>query len=247
MDDRAGPTRLRRKAWMNDVAALTQDEGLSADQVAEYLSRHPDLLCRYPELIDRLQWPDDPRSASLIQHQVLRLRRRNEQLEQQLKQLTGIAGENEKLMQRLHQLTLDVMTADSNATFITRLFDRLALDFKAESARLHLITEHADLSELEYVRVHCAKRPDWFDKLLDKGLPYCGRLTRKKAELLFPDQAGVIGSSALIPIPAVGLLAIGSKSEDRFHPAMGTLFLELLGTTIAYRLTRAEKDDRKRA
>lgn len=232
---------------MNETATQIPDEGPSADEVAAYLAQHPDFLCHFPELIDRLECPEDPRSTSLIQHQVLRLRRRNEQLELQLRQLTGIAGENEKLMQRLHQLTLDVMTADSAASFISRLFERLTEDFSAETAGLHLIHEHPELAELDSVHTHLSKRPDWFDKLLDKRLPYCGRLPRKKAELLFPEQASTIGSSALIPIPAIGLLAIGSQREDRFHPAMGTLFLELLGSTIAYRLTVAERDDRKRA
>jgi len=239
---------------MNDTAALpdeTSDDGLNPEldhaQVAAYLFRHPDLLCHHPELIEQLQWPEDPRSISLIQHQVLRLRRRNEQLEQQLQQLTGIAGENERLMQRLHQLTLDVMTTESNASFIARLFERLAQDFSTESARLHLVLDDPDLAGLDCVHSHTGKRPEWFDKLLDKGQPYCGRLTRKKAELLFPDQAEEIGSSALIPIPAIGLLAIGSDNQDRFHPAMGTLFLELLGRTIGYRLTRLEHNDRKRA
>lgn len=239
---------------MNDTAALTGktaydalDQELDQAQVAAYLARHPDLLCHHPELIDQLQWPDDPRSTSLIQHQVQRLRRRNEQLELQLQQLTGIAGENERLMQRLHQLTLDVMTTESNANFITRLFERLAQDFSTESARLHLIIDDPGLADLDQVDMHAGKRPEWFDKLLDKGQPYCGRLTRKKAELLFPDQAGQIGSSALIPIPAIGLLAIGSDRQDRFHPAMGTLFLELLGRTIGFRLTRLEHNDRKRA
>lgn len=232
---------------MNETATLSPDEGLSADQVADYLVRHPKFLCHYPELIDSLEWPEDPRSTSLIQHQVLRLRKRSEHLEVQLKQLTGIAGENEKLMQRLHQLTLDVMTTDSAGSFISRLFERLSEDFSAETAHLHLISEHPELADLACVHAHASKRPDWFDKLLEKRLPYCGRLPRKKAELLFPEQAASIGSSALIPIPAVGLLAIGSRREDRFHPAMGTLFLELLGSTIAYRLTVAERDDRKRA
>lgn len=229
---------------MNDTVP---SEGLNADQVADYLAQHPEFLRHHPELIDALEWSEDPRSTSLIQHQVLRLRRRNEQLELQLKQLTGIAGENEKLMQRLHQLTLDVMTADSAASFISRLFERLSQDFNAESAGLHLIHVHPELAELAGIHTHTNKRPDWFDKLLDKHLPYCGRLPRKKAELLFPEQAATIGSSALIPIPAVGLLAIGSQREDRFHPAMGTLFLELLGSTIAYRLSLAQRDDRKRA
>ena len=226
---------------------MSDSTTLSREQVAEYLRLNPDLLRQHPDIIDQLEWPDDPRSTSLIQHQVLRLRKRNEQLELQLKQLAAIAGENERLMQRLHQLTLEVMTAGSNADFVTRLFELLARDFSAEMAGLHLVDAHPDLEELDCVQSHPGTRPDWFDKLLDKGVPYCGRLTRKKAELLFPQQSAAIGSSALVPVPGLGLLAIGSEREDRFHPAMGTLFLELLSATIAFRLKRLERDDRKRA
>lgn len=226
---------------MNDSANLT------SELVADYLREHPDLLCEHPDVIDLLQWPEDPRAASLVQHQALRLRRRNEQLEGQLKHLASIAGENERLMQRLHQLTLDVMTAESNARFIQRLFERLARDFSAESARLHLVDARPELAALECVTSHGNKRPDWFDKLIDKGETYCGRLTRKKTALLFPESPASIGSSALVPVAGLGLLAIGSHNEERFYPGMGTLFLDLLASTIAHRLSALESDDRKSA
>jgi len=45
----------------------------------------------------------------------------------------------------------------------------------------------------------------------------------------------------------VGLLAIGSDLPERFHPNMGTLFLELLGATIRHRLEQDCADERKRA
>ena len=226
---------------------MSETPPMSEEQAVDYLRQHPDLLKHYPELIDDLQWPEDPHSTSLIQHQISRLRRRNEQLEAQLKQLAAIAEENERLIQRLHQLTLEVMTADSCAEFVNRLFDRLARDFSAEAAYLHLIAPDPELAELPCVQVHVSSRPEWFDQLLDKGVAYCGRLTRDKADLLFPDQSDTIGSSALVPIAGLGLLAVGSEREDRFHPGMGTLFLDLLSATIAFRLKRPERDDRKRA
>ncbi len=226
---------------MNDSATL------NSDLIAEYLRQHPDLLCQHPELIEVLQWPEDPRASSLMQYQTLRLRRRNQQLEAQLKHLSSIAGENERLMQRLHQLTLDLMRTESDACFITRLFERLARDFSAASARLHLVDARPELADLDGVINHDGKCPDWLDKLIDKGQPYCGRLTRKKAQLLFPESAALVGSSALLPITGVGLLAIGSTDESRFYPGMGTVFLDLLSNTIAHRLTALESDDRKSA
>ncbi|TVS13767.1 MAG: DUF484 family protein [Wenzhouxiangella sp.] len=226
---------------------MNSTPSLTPERVAEWLRDHPDLLRHYPDLIERLELPDDGPAVSLVHRQAARLRQRNAQLEDQLNHLTGIAGENERLMQRLHQLTLDVMTTQSSAAFIERLFDRLAADFNAEDVRLHLLEPSKELVEVARVAVRGEDRPEWFDKLLERGVAHCGRLTRAKTDLLFPNRTAEIGSSALVPIAGTGLLAIGSSREDRFHPGVGTLFLELIGTTIGYRLKKVESIDRKRA
>lgn len=220
---------------------------MDLDSVAEWIRQNPSLLLDRPDLIEHLELPQDTQAVSLIHHQLSRLRRRNQQLEQQLKQLAGIAGDNERLMQRLHQLTLEVMVMDSNASFLARLFERLASDFQAEEVRLHLGQPVADLDDLPGVVLQTQDRPDWFEQLLDKGQTYCGRMTRQKIARLFPEAEHAVASCALVPIPGGALLAIGSTDQDRFHPGMGTLFIELLGRTIACRLQPMESDDRKRA
>lgn len=220
---------------------------LDLDSIADWIRQHPSLLLERPDLIEHLELPQEGQAVSLVHHQLTRLRRRNDQLEQQLKQLAEIAGDNERLMQRLHQLTLEVMTMDSNASFLSRLFERLASDFEAEEVRLHLAQPDQDLEDLPGVLLQGTDRPDWFDQLLAKGSTYCGRLTRQKIERLFPDAGVTIGSCAVVPISDGALLAIGSSDQERFHPGMGTLFIELLGRTIACRLQPMESDDRKRA
>ena len=57
----------------------------------------------------------------------------------------------------------------------------------------------------------------------------------EKLELLFGEQAKQIQSAALAPLDdqaELGLLALGSKHEEKFHPGMGTLFLDLLGQML---------------
>lgn len=220
---------------------------LNEDDVIEWLNAHPDLFERRPELLDSLDLPHDTGAQSLIEVQVTRLRRENHQLRAQLDTLAGIAGENERLMQRLHQLTLEVMTARSSGEFIDRLIERLAGDFDARSVRLHLAESHEGLGRLDAVTVHEDAMPEWFDSVLENGRIEFGRFTRAKLESLFPSHHSDIGSAALVPITGIGILAIGSESPERFHPNMGTLFLELLGTTIRHRLEQAETDKRKRA
>lgn len=220
---------------------------LNEVDVLEWLASHPDFFERHPEILESLELPHETGASSLIEVQVARLRRDNHQLRAQLETLAGIAGENERLMQRLHQLTLEVMTTRSSGEFIERLMARLASDFDARSVRLHLLEHHEGLADIEAATLHDAGVPDWFDKLIEDGSIEFGRFTRAKLETLFPIQHDKIGSAALVPISGVGLLAIGSDSPERFHPNMGTLFLELLGTTIRHRLEQDCPDERKRA
>lgn len=226
---------------------MADPRSLNDEMILAWLSSHPDFFERHPEALDELQLPHQAGASSLIEVQVDRLRRENHQLRTQLETLAGIAGENERLMQRLHQLTLEVMTTSSTREFTERLMERLAGDFEAVSVRLHLLDPHPALDQVEAVTTHDGEVPDWFEALLDGGQIEFGRFTRAKLEVLFPNRHESIGSAALVPIREVGLLAIGADSPEHFHPGMGTLFLELLGTTIRHRLEQDRSDQRKRA
>ncbi|HSH26394.1 MAG TPA: DUF484 family protein [Wenzhouxiangella sp.] len=220
---------------------------MNDNDVIEWLASNPDFFERQPQVLDSLKLPHETGAKSLIEVQVSRLRRENRQLRAQLETLAGIAGENERLMQRLHQLTLEVMTTRSAGEFIERLIERLASDFDALSVRLHLLESHPGIDQIEAATVHETSVPDWFESLLESENIEFGRFTRAKLETLFPNQHQSIGSAALVPISGLGLLVIGSDSPERFHPGMGTLFLELLGTTIRHRLEQDRGDERKRA
>lgn len=226
---------------------MPNPDRLNDDDVIEWLLSNADFFERHPQVLDSLELPHETGARSLIEVQVARLRRKNRQLHAQLETLAGIAGENERLMQRLHQLTLEVMTTRSAGEFIERLIERLASDFDALSVRLHLLESHEGIDQIEAATVHETGVPDWFENLLESENIEFGRFTRAKMETLFPNQHQSIGSAALVPISGLGLLVIGSDSPERFHPGMGTLFLELLGTTIRHRLEQDRGDERKRA
>jgi hypothetical protein len=226
---------------------MSDRSSLKESDIGDWLTANPDFFERHPEVLEQLSLPHETGAQSLIEVQVARLRRENRQLRAQLDTLAGIAGENERLMQRLHQLTLEVMTTRSSGEFIERLIARLASDFDARSVRLHLIEAREGLSEVEAVAEHDSNVPDWFEVLLERNQIEFGRFTRAKLEVLFPQNHESIGSAALVPIRNLGLLAIGSDSPERFHPNMGTLFLELLGATIRHRLDQDRGDERKRA
>ena len=60
------------------------------------------------------------------------------------------------------------------------------------------------------------------------------------AALLYGVRAEEVQSTALLPLPGVGLIAVGSRDANRFFPGMGTLFLRMMGESLATALKRFE-------
>ena len=77
-----------------------------------------------------------------------------------------------------------------------------------------------------------------FRDCLADGEPLCGRLQPEKHALLYGVRAEEVQSSALLPLPGVGLVAVGSRDANRFFPGMGTLFLRMMGESLAAALKR---------
>lgn len=232
---------------MEDGSRVESDTTIETETVLSWLRANPRVFRDHPELLEVFELEHDTGATSLIEHQVTRLRDENRQLKVQLQHLIGIAGENQRLAQRLHRLTLEVMTTDDLGQFIVDMAGRLKADFQADVVILHLGANDPDIGGMELVRLLPAPEPDWLQKLTQDGRPVCGRLTRAKLETVFSDEAANVASAALVPLEGGGLLAIGSSEPKRFFADMGTLFLELLGATMDFRLRQLGEDRRKRA
>lgn len=219
---------------------------LTDADVREWLVEHPEFMAENPEVLAAQVVPHEAGAASLIERQVELLRTENQRLKRQLSHLSGVAGENERLMQRLHKLSLQLMAAGSAREMIERLCRGLKDDFRADSVCLMLDSADAELHALEGIVAMPEDHPGWLATLLASGKPQCGRLTRTKREFVFGKADGELGSAALVPLGERDLLAIGAESPDRFHPDMGTLFLELLRETLRVRLHMDTDQDRER-
>ena len=77
-----------------------------------------------------------------------------------------------------------------------------------------------------------------FQDLLAGGEPVCGRLHPDKNALLYGARADEVQSSALLVLPGVGLVAVGSRDANRFFPGMGTLFLRMMGEALSAAMHR---------
>lgn len=216
-------------------------EQLSAHEVAAWLRRHPRFLQQFPDLAISLVVPrDEGQAASLASYQLDVLRDKNRELTRRLHDLFGNAQENERLSVRTHQLTLALMRQGSAADTLRAMAASLAEDFNGDLVRMVLFKPVAGLEGADWLQVVPADdaRLQTFRDCLASGEPLCGRLQPEKHAVLYGVRADEVQSTALLPLPGVGLVAVGSRDANRFFPGMGTLFLRMMGESLTTALAR---------
>jgi uncharacterized protein len=216
------------------------DDTIKPSDVAAYLRLHPGFLGDYPELATLLTLPREQGAvASLAAYQLETLREKNGDLERRLGELTVIAAENERLMQRVHELNVAVLRANTPAVAARTVVTRLREDFGTEQVRLvmfgDLILPPADW--LLHEPGGRAAMPEFTDFLAHHE-PISGRLSAERLYRLFGQHAQEIRSAAVMPLGELGLLAIGSQDADHFQPGMGTTFLKMIAATLTAALAR---------
>jgi uncharacterized protein YigA (DUF484 family) len=223
----------------------TQSPALPLEEktVADYLRENPEFFQNNASLLASLQIPHAISPAvSLVEYQVKVLRDQNSQLKRKLMDLVQVARDNNRLNERMHQLTLGLIKVSSLEALLDTLRENLLGEFKADTVIMRLagMTE-AQTREcgVDYYDPAAAELQH-FEAFLKTSRPQCGRFKREQMQYLFGDQSQAIESAALIPLGhhcKVGMMAIGSQEASRFHPGMGTLFLTHLGELMELLLT----------
>lgn len=216
-------------------------EKIGAHEVAAWLRRHPAFLKQFPDLALTLVVPrDDGPTASLASYQLEVLRDKNRELSRRLADLAANAQVNERLAVRTHQLTLALMKQDSAADTLRAMAASLEEDFAGDLVRLVVLHPVQGLEQAPWLQVIEEGNPllASFRDCLKDGEPICGRLQPEKNTVLYGGRVDEVQSSALLPLPGVGLIAVGSHDGNRFYPGMGTLFLRMMGEALAVALKR---------
>ena len=224
------------------MTATLLDDATQARVVAAYLKNHPEFLSDYPDLVARLtvHRTDGP-VASLAVYQLQSLREKNAQLERRLTELVAIAAENEKLMERVHGLTVALLRANTLEVTARSIVAKLSADFHTEQVRLLLFGDAARLPPADWllqIPGGIEAVPEFAD-FFRANEPISGRLSADKLQRLFGDNAEQTKSAAMMRLGDSGILAIGSTDPDRFQPGMGTLFLKMIAATITAALARS--------
>lgn len=221
--------------------STTMERSLDAVDVAAWLREHPDFLTQFPDVALHIKMPRELGAAtSLASYQLDVLREKNRELERRLQELFAVANENERLTVRTHQFVLALMRASSIAEVLNTVVASLQEDFNSEQVRLLLQLPQGVVPESPWwkgVSPGATEMACFADVLAGKT-PVCGRLTTEKLETLFGKEAGIVHSTALLPLAGYGLLAVGSADPNRFYPGMGTLFLRLMSDAVLAALQR---------
>ena len=223
--------------------------GLSEEAVAHFLETHPEFFEQHGQLLAKLHIPHQvgQSTVSLVERQVDILRERNRKLERQLRELMGTARQNDELAMKIHKLCRRLIRAKDFGHVVDLVEGTLRQVFGADETVLVLFSERlndkAEYPELRFLRWSDAASDDMkpFKTFLNNARPRCGQIRDAQRDYLFGGETNEIGSTALIPLGTdadLGFLAVGSANEQRFHPAMSTDYLGLIGELVSVALMR---------
>ena len=229
-------------------------ESPDAEAVFRFLSASPDFFDRNGDLLARLRVPHATGAVSLVEKQVAVLRAKCDRLEHGLRDLVGVARDNERLHARLHGLTQQIISAPDVGAVMSLAGDALERDFNASDVRFAILDRGSRKKgarvDVGHPRAAAAMAagasPDAleaaFADVLESGSATCGLPDAERLALLVGTGAGAaahVASAALVPLAHEGRLGVAmlaSRDESRFVAGKGTLFLDQLGETLARRL-----------
>jgi hypothetical protein len=214
--------------------------------VTRFLEQSPDYFLRHPELLAALAIPhsDAGRAVSLVERQVKVLRDRNESMARELKELLGIARDNDLLGERVQRFALAMLESATLDEALDTAQDMLRQEFNLDGVAVRLTGNPKPPHP----------RPEFVSgehELLNRLLiclsernhqPLCGALPDGiSAAELFGEAGHEIRSIAALPLTRRGLhgvLVLGSREGQRFRADMGTVYLVRLGELLMAALTR---------
>lgn len=220
---------------------MARRDDIHAEHVADYLAHNPEFFHVFPNLLDQLSipHPSSGTAVSLLERQVWQLREQKERLQDEVDSLVSIAGDNGRLLQKVQQLTRQLLTAETEQQAVEAIYSQMREVFKVEFVTL-VTWEVPRVGVVGMSQL--GVRQDWVKTLretLQPGKPVCGLIEEKWKSGLFHGESN-IHSLCCLPLGwdrVWGVLALGSPT-DRFQPDLGTYFLKVMAELITARLNR---------
>ncbi len=209
---------------------------IATEDVVAYLRQRPDFLLQHPEVLTRLNLlTQSPGVTSLSQRQLHMLRDQVTELSGQIREMTQIASDNERLFQIYAELYTQLPGCQNLLSVEKLVRDSLLQLPHLSCVSLLLSRDTFEPGPFEQTFVLCPEQFSQLQRQRLRGGCYLGRLNLKEKSQIFGNCAGV-GSVALLQLEnrrqPIGLLAVGSPLPDHFNPKMDATLFRLLGRSI---------------
>lgn len=195
---------------------------MTPESVLDYLLRHPGFFEQYADVIAGLSipHPHSGRAISIHERQLVALRQRCRELEQQLGEWIATGRENDERGENLQRLVLAILAADGRPAQTQALVGSVGEIFAIPW--VHLLED--------------ASAEDWPMLAGESPEAGCGPVEGAVRERLTKLSGQPIGSAAWVPVRREGrvaLLLLGSEDPERFPATAGTLYLRRIGEMLA--------------
>lgn len=223
---------------------MNSSADMQPERIAEYLTRHPNFFNDFPTLLADLHipHPHGTHAVSMSERQLIALRDKLRMLEGKLAELIQFGEENDAISEKLHAMSLAMVTATQPQDIVAALAIHLRDGFAVPHHVLRAWTLTGEPMEGLDAPVSQAAR----DAAAALTHPACGALAIPEASDWFGEIAPHLRAFATIPLrpaPAaapLGVLVLASEEAQRFYPGMGTLYLDRLSQLVGAALVRLQ-------
>lgn len=209
---------------------------MNPDDIVSYLLENPDFFIENSELFTQITVShpqDDQRTISLAERQLHVLREKIRQLEHKLAELIAYGEENDAISEKVHRLSVALMSTKNYGLMQATLYGSLQEDFSVPHIAMRIWQSVLVRDEPEYTPVSELMR----EQAAELVRPYCGPPENSEVLGWFGEIAPHLRSVAMMPLrlenETFGLLVLGSEDPERFYPEMGTLYLERIADLVA--------------
>jgi len=210
-------------------------------QVAAYLRRHPDILLRYPDVLDGLKPPMKRRGDGVVDLQhfmVERLRTEIQRLRSDQDDLVAVSRDNISTQGRVHKAVLALLAAPSFEHLIEVVTTDFAVLLDVDVVSLCIEGSDEPLPRIGMGGVHLLE-PGSINRLLGHKRAVMLRADAAPEESVFGGAASLVRSDAMVRLsigstaPA-GLLAFGTRHPGFFNGNQGTELLTFLARVLEH-------------
>jgi uncharacterized protein YigA (DUF484 family) len=235
LDRREDQKTITRRRRVDAANAAAETRGIGAEDVAAYLRKHPDFLAERADLLAVLTPPALRRGESVVDMQHFMLQRLRSDLARaktQQRALIATSRSNLTSQNRIHAAVLAILGATSFEQLLQTVTTDLAVLLDVDVVTIGVESAASAQPRLPLHGIQILRRGT-VDDLLGAERDTLLRAETAGDAALFGSAAGLVRSQALLRLDVsehapVGLLCIGTRRPDKFHPGQGTELLSFL-------------------